>query len=355
MDGSTQGQERARIPEGSILPVSKESVDKALAEIVLDPTRALVHEKAIVGQQNPALFDSLTFFEDKLLSEGSKANYFDFMEGAYWTHKILRMQAEACGKELPQISLDLISAYARDAIQRGNEQDEKKEVVPYEERIKKMAEQDPEFVRAIKEFTKYRTSPVVFYNGVINVYTVIKDALQAEELARKLDHMDTVKKQPDDEFLTRITTQREPLSEEEKKEAMAVAGEIRQKVVEKRGNKDCTSLRSEFGKGTQRIVLYAGDKVKMHNASNPATDLVIMVSEDGSRIVHKYFFTPDEVIKTTFNLEGMKDVNIGSPDFLEQAKQQLEKRTEETYNPDKSDLFNLFLSLSSAKEPGEAT
>lgn len=353
MDGNTQ--ERAGIPERSIFPVGKESVDKALAEIVSDPTKALVHEKAIMGQQSPALLNALTFYEDKLLSEGSKANYFDFMEGAYWTHKILRMQAETCGRELPQISLDLILTNYRDSIQKANEQDEKKEVVPYEEKIKKMTDQDPEFERAIKEFTKYRTSPTVFYNGVINVYTMVRDALQAEELARKLDSIDTVKKQPDDEFLKRVTTEREPLSEEEKKEAMAVAGEIRQKAMDRRGDRDCVSLRSETPKVPQRITLYSGDKIKMHNAPNPATDLVIMVSEDESRIVHKYFFAPDKVIKTTFDLTGVEDINMGDSDIREQAKQQLERRTEETYFPDKADLFSLFLSLSSAREVGKTT
>ncbi len=176
-----------------------------------------------------------------------------------------------------------------------------------------------------------------------------------------------------DEFLKKVTQERKPLSEEEKREIMEVAREVWKKAMEKSEGKDSASLVNETSDTRQRLTVFRGEKVAMHKPKNPNIDLVIMSSREGSRIVDKYFFSPNEVTKTTFDLTGTRDIDIGkltvnmgfSAEGLrvekthleksdpvvirKQAKKQEERRTEVTYHPDKVDLEHLLSSLSSAR------
>lgn len=378
MPENPQDKEINKIPEKSILPVSKESVDKALEEIAQDPTRAMSREQTLMKKQNTTLFANLDDFAKRL----DNAGYFDCMAGVCWAYKILRIQAETCGRELPQISPDLLLTYGHDYIQYANEQSEKNKFVSFEERVEKIATQDPEFGRAIKEFTKYRVAASGFYSGAIEVYDLVKNALHSEELAKNFN-LESTPKEAIDQFLEKLPTEREPLSEEERKEAAVTAREVREKAMEKAGDKDYASFFIETPDARKHITLYAGEKVAMHKPENPNTDFVIMVSEDAkdengdmvaTRIVHKYFFAPDEITKTTFDLRGTKNINFGKLDIniaadsegkfqdvnahaqmsdpnliRKQAERQMDQRTEETYHPDKADLSNLLAAISSAK------
>lgn len=378
MPESTQGKEGNKIPEKSIFPVSKESVDRTLEEITQDPTRAMSREQALMRRQNPMLFANLDDFGKKL----GDAEYFDLMGGACWTYRILRMQAETCERELPQISPDLLRTYIHDEIQYANERSEKKEFVPFEERVKKIATQDPEFGRAIKEFTKYRVTASGFFSGAIEVYDLIKNALQSEELEKRFNSKPT-SEEPIGQVLGKLLAERKPLSEEEAKEAVAAGREVWRKAMEKAEGKKYASLWHETPDTREHITLYTDEKIAMHKPENPNTDLVIMTSKEvrgkegemiATRIVHKYFFAPDEVTKTTFDLTGTKDINFGKLDInigvdnegkfqdvhahaqmsdlnliRKQAERQMEQRIEETYHPDKADLSNLLAAISSAK------
>lgn len=354
MPENTQGKEGNKIPEKSILPVSKESVDKALGEITQDPTRAMSREQSLMKKQNPVLFTNLDDF-GKILGN---AGYFDFMGGACWTYKILRIQAETCGRELPQISPDLLLTYIRDHIQYGNEQSEKKEFVHFEEKVKKIATQDPEFGRAIKEFTKYRVTALSFYSGAIEVYDFVKNALHSEELAKKFN-LEPTPEETIKQFLEKLPAERKLLSEEEKKEAAVTAREVREKAMEKAGGKDFVSLQNPDT--NQEIRLYLGVKAQGLPGKDPGVDLVIKVinfidPELPANIVHDYCFNPDGVEKTTYDLSATKPINfkkllsIEDPkkraDIIARAKEQI---TEETYEPNKDELTVLLRNLSSAK------
>lgn len=182
MPEGIQNQEQVKQPEKSILPVSREAVDEALAEISYAPQEALVEEQALMERQNPFLAGDINTFAGKL----DKANYWDYLEGAHWTYRILRKQAEMCGRQLPQISHTQLSTLYRNHIQRSNEeeQNKRKEPVLLSEKFKKIAGQDREFLRAMGEFTKYSVAPLAFYLGVTDVYKPIKDALNIAELTR---------------------------------------------------------------------------------------------------------------------------------------------------------------------------
>lgn len=184
MPEDIQNQEPTKQLEKPILPVSKEVVDRSLAEISSNPLKAMLEEGSVIAIRNPALFDKLTLLKNKL-SENDTSSYFTFQEGASYTYKILRQQAEILGKELPAVSDDVISTFFQDQLRYISETKDEDRKGYFAKQIGQIGIQDPEFDRAIKEFTKYSAVPVNFYFGAVSVYIPIRNALQAEELAKK--------------------------------------------------------------------------------------------------------------------------------------------------------------------------
>lgn len=184
LPNNLSGEEEPRIPEKLILPVSKESVDAALLEIAQDPKKALADEGVIMEKQNPLLFTELESFKEVAVRWGFY--YSDYVRGAYWTHKILRKQAEMCGRQLPTISLDLLDSFSRDSTQHNIEQEEKKKPTAIQEELQQTTAQDYEFTRAIEELIKYKSSSSAFCLGALDVYGPMRNALQSEELNKTL-------------------------------------------------------------------------------------------------------------------------------------------------------------------------
>lgn len=175
-----------------------------------------------------------------------------------------------------------------------------------------------------------------------------------------------------DEFLERVSAPRKPLTDQEKKEAMEVASEIRKKAEEIAGGKDKVSL-MDIGESsrdlTSHVTIYLGKGIDEFNAHRnlryeydqkyPKSDLIIEVrfhqhdeKDKEMRLpIHEYDFTADGVIKTIFDSgitgsEVLKRIlERGEDEVLRTA----ELKTEETYHPDKADLSDLLANLSSAK------
>lgn len=373
MAENTPNQE-SKLPEKSILPVSKEAVDEALAEIAQDPQKVLVDEITTMERQNPPLATLVKSFSEKL----DATSHWDYMEGAYWTHKILRKQAELCGRQFPTISPDLLKTFFRDTIQHNAEQKQKRKLMFSPEEIQKTIAQDPEFARAIREFTKYRYAALVFYLGVFDVYVPIKNAIEAEELAKKLDPQtpDSTEEKSDDKkinttpldkVLKAAITERKPLSEDERKEAMTIARDIWKKAMEKLNGKECVLLKTKDGNST--IIIDAGKQAKeilLALGKDFKADLIISVQKMNPQqlpeaFIHDYYLMPDGVKKTTFDLSGVKPISLNMLWAIEDPIQRTiianrekaraeAQRTEETHEPDKADLTNLLQDLSFAQE-----
>jgi hypothetical protein len=180
MSGDAGKQEFNR-QEVLIFPLGRNAVDKALKEIAQNPKNEMIKEEAYMEHYDPELLAFLEGFQNSTEVKG-----FDFMEGACWTYKILRIQADTCNKKLPQVSFDLLETHSRDGIQNQNERTIKQlEPLAIEEKMEKIATQDVEFERAIKEFTKYKVFPTVFNFGATEVYSLMKKSLETKELERK--------------------------------------------------------------------------------------------------------------------------------------------------------------------------
>ena len=165
--------------EPSCLPVTKDAVQRALREIADDPTRVMLEESEILAR-NPEL-QSLIFASIKTygVHEGP------FLEGALFTHRIIRTQAD-----IPIVSTQDKAIYLKDSIddlESINKTDPKGTMdALVTNRAKQLGQEDPELDRGLQELFKYRDGKTHLYAGAIATYFPIKQIVQGIELARKL-------------------------------------------------------------------------------------------------------------------------------------------------------------------------
>ena len=174
-----------------------------------------------------------------------------------------------------------------------------------------------------------------------------------------------------DEFLEKAATERKPLSEEEKKEAMVVARKVWRAAIEKTNGKDFVLLKKETPNAHTYLNIDTHiDKNSPNRKEYPNTDLIISVYREirdakgqmNTVEMSVYSFSPEKVTKRTFSPDSdMTEYDksyysskiIGSPEHdLAMSKYwqaSKERSTQEVYHPDKADLTTLLQNLSSAK------
>lgn len=161
-------------------PISKESVDKTLANIAEDPDKAIVEEQTIIEKENPQLAHLLKSTASTLSSIPTV-----YLEGGLWTHKIIREQAGLRGGKLPTVSPNIAMGHLKDNVQTTTVMG--KNVEDHFLKMKnEMEVNEPELARALLEMTKYRSNGKDFYEGAMNVYLPIKKTLDAQALEKKL-------------------------------------------------------------------------------------------------------------------------------------------------------------------------
>lgn len=197
-----------------------------------------------------------------------------------------------------------------------------------------------------------------------------------------------------DEVINKATTERKPLSEEEKKEAMEVAREVWKKAMEKaEGRKGSVLLNMEddvsrkkwegaisSSKGIDTsherrsvIIVTSWSKNSTYGRRvDPSTDLIINVvtdrhtllrgrSEPTRQDVATYYFSPSQVVKESTSIipqdqrvvDDIFSINdpIDSEWALRKCNRLLkEQGTLESYHPNKKDLEGLLSIVSLAKE-----
>ena len=156
----------------SFLPVTKEAAELALSEIAANPDRALMEEGTIIQTENPQLNQLL-----HLRIQAGVSNQNDYIEGALWTHRILRKQAEQGGGKLPVISSKLTDDYLVDNLKRLENKPEISIDQDSKEQAQRLTTEEPELGNALAEITKYKPSKGDFDFGAVDVYSVIKKAL----------------------------------------------------------------------------------------------------------------------------------------------------------------------------------
>lgn len=158
-----------------------------------------------------------------------------------------------------------------------------------------------------------------------------------------------------DDFLKKISAEREPLSKEEQQEAMKVSSQIRRKARELAGNRSQIGL-PKPGKTDpfERISIIFFDERR--DPKYPNAELLIVNSGlkesegEHSEFQEWYFFAPDRVDKEVTNAgisvgDQFERLAKGGPEAIGQIA---ELSTGEIYHPDKADLTALLGSLSSA-------
>jgi hypothetical protein len=171
-----------------------------------------------------------------------------------------------------------------------------------------------------------------------------------------------------DDFLKKVTAERKPLSEEERKEAMVVALQVWKIAMEKTNGKNSASLSLDNNDRDSRIYINIENPRHQDSSYNkallvPNTDLVVGISGSGvgrGREMHQYEFSPGKVTKivtTNPPPEMHMSKYLGNENTLQQllvmseaAKRRNALVTRERYHPDKKDLQSLLSIVSSARE-----
>lgn len=179
MSEQQQGTEQPR--EVFPFPVRREAVERALGEIAEDAGKAMMQEAGTLQFQNPAI-STLLHSRMQVLSDP-----IPYIEGALWTHRILRTQAELNGGQIPKVSHEGAGVWLKNCV---DELTKKGRDVSLDDFSRELGEnviaEEPELGKAIKEMTKYRPSKENFYSGSADVYFVLKKLLEARVLQKKL-------------------------------------------------------------------------------------------------------------------------------------------------------------------------
>lgn len=171
--------------EPSCFPVTQEIVDRALAEIAADPNQAINNEGSYIQNNSPGLERIVWQWVDVALDpEGTGKRGYEFIEGASWSHLILRRQAEERGLVVPHIREELSGAFLRSE-QDLLQSEHQGEFQPREEFTRRgslMAEEEPELGRAIEDIARYRIEGPDIWGGAATAYFAIKHTERAGSL-----------------------------------------------------------------------------------------------------------------------------------------------------------------------------
>ena len=170
---------------------------------------------------------------------------------------------------------------------------------------------------------------------------------------------------PIGDFLRKVTAERKPLSEQERKEAMKVGKEIWSKAAEKTKGRDSAVL--ELIQPDCTTIVYVSNPRHIDSKYNKAllqdsnTDLVIDVLRftQGLKMTRQdiYDFSPGKVTKLERHTSqadhpaSTEDPELALRNYIKRVKEQT---TEEQYDPGKQDLQSLLDLVSSAQEPPSA-
>ncbi len=165
----------------SFLPVTEKAVNQALMEISFDPDAAIILEAGIIERQNPELNLTLNM---RLQDVTNSKTY---IEGALFTHAILRWQANLNGTSLPRVTAPVATQYERDRIRDIQRTDVNMSIEEEWEILKnRMFKQEPNLQRAVEELTKYRPGRIDFFGASAEVYLLLKATQETQDLRRKL-------------------------------------------------------------------------------------------------------------------------------------------------------------------------
>jgi len=147
--------------ELSCFPVTREATENALTEIAKNPGQEIMKEGSILQSEDTHLNQLILSLQQAL--GGVSAS--DHIQGALWTYKILRLQAEARGVKLPKLTKELAHTYLIDRIQEAKGGKSRPIGEAFSTQAERMQIEDPELSRALNEITKYKPRKEFFMGG----------------------------------------------------------------------------------------------------------------------------------------------------------------------------------------------
>lgn len=164
-----------------VFALSKTAVDTAMQSIRENAVTAVTKEGIILHNQNVDLESHLLTLSEGLKNDSYK--YITLTEGALYTHRILRVNAEQKGQKLPKISQQQLQAMQGDRVHRmrfgRSLQDD---LIDGWERGK---EQNALLSGAIAEMAEYRSDKNWFYAGAGQVIEVFQKHQEIEIFKRQ--------------------------------------------------------------------------------------------------------------------------------------------------------------------------
>jgi hypothetical protein len=150
------------LQEQLLFPVSKEAVDRALAEIRANP-RGVIQEEIQHTLVQPGLAAVVDGSLEAIRREGLAPDYSGYLEAHTVTLKILRTQAEISGIPLPNVSKEMLGALEEDARMVGvknaevisaSGQNYKRVAAELKMGFQRLATSEPELVRGVLEVAR---------------------------------------------------------------------------------------------------------------------------------------------------------------------------------------------------------
>lgn len=171
--------------EITAFPVTKEACERVISEIGDNADRVMMEEGTILASGNPELH----FLIDTNI-KANQANAPTLIEGALWTHRMLRAQAEMRGTGLPKISRDLSMTYLTDQLEELKQMQltlpDSGPSALVTKQVEQMTIEEPELAKGLKELFKYRAGKSHLYVGVVSVYVPLSKAIRGRQLGKSL-------------------------------------------------------------------------------------------------------------------------------------------------------------------------
>lgn len=147
--------------------VSKRTARQALRNIEQYPDANLDCEVCLIKKHNPEIY--------LLLGENLPVAINPYAQGIIWTHFILRQQAAANGQQIPR-------ALTGDSLFYQIEN----EINPLSSenrlwQLDVLSHQEPALYSALNKLVKYQPNRVLFFQGALDVYQLLKNACQQQQ------------------------------------------------------------------------------------------------------------------------------------------------------------------------------
>lgn len=171
----TEKVEQTQVPK--LFPVSEGARRVGLEEIGNNPAYAYAHEFGVIGTENPHLQEYFIFMSDQKSLVSVPQQY---LEGAVFAHRIVRVNSALAGAKIPTVSRAEIASHGRDMTEKLKKERDVESV--QRQKYEALLKDDPELGKALVEMIKYRASNSDFILGVLDLHTLLRKALESEKL-----------------------------------------------------------------------------------------------------------------------------------------------------------------------------